>query len=69
MEELPDLIARHEERTRMVLENLEALVEQLKATREEKGLSLADMTRLTGMDRSALSNETGQRPTSLRSRL
>ena len=61
-EELPDLIARHEERT-TALENLEALVEQLKATREEKGLSLADMTRLTGMDRSALSKlETGQRP-------
>ena len=62
MEELPDLVARHEERT-TALENLEALVEQLKATREEKGLSLADMTRLTGMDRSALSKlETGQRP-------
>jgi transcriptional regulator with XRE-family HTH domain len=30
--------------------------------REEKGLSLADLTRLTGMDRSALSKlETGQR--------
>jgi DNA-binding XRE family transcriptional regulator len=61
-EELPDLIARHEART-TALENLEALVEQLKAIREEKGLSLADMTRLTGMDPSALSKlETGQRP-------
>jgi hypothetical protein len=31
--------------------------------REDKGLSLADVTRLGGMDRSALSKlETGQRP-------
>ena len=35
---------------------------QLKAAREAKGLSLAHVTRLTGMDRSALSRlETGQR--------
>ena len=35
---------------------------QLKAAREAKGLSLADLTELTGMDRSALSKlETGQR--------
>ena len=34
----------------------------LKAAREAKGLSLADLTALTGMDRSALSKlETGQR--------
>src|SRR5882762_8902128 len=55
--ELPDLIARHHERDR-----LHELLAQLKAAREAKGLSLADMTELTGMDRSALSKlETGQR--------
>ena len=60
-EELPELIARHDERM-IALGQLAELVQQLKAAREEKGLSLADMTRLTGMDRSALSKlETGQR--------
>jgi predicted transcriptional regulator len=59
--ELPDLIARHHERT-AALDAVEALVKQLKAAREEKGLSLADLTELTGMDRSAISKlETGQR--------
>ena len=42
---------------------LESLLPELKMARERSGLSLADMTRLTGMDRSALSKlETGQRP-------
>jgi predicted transcriptional regulator len=60
-EELPELIARHDERL-VALDQLAGLVQQLKAAREEKGLSLSDMTRLTGMDRSALSKlETGQR--------
>ena len=60
-EELPELIARHEELL-IALDQLADLVKQLKAAREERGLSLADMTRLTGMDRSALSKlETGQR--------
>ena len=60
-EELPELIARHHERL-ATFEELEGLLKQLKAAREEKGLSLSDMTRLTGMDRSALSKlETGQR--------
>lgn len=46
-----------------VLDQLEELFKQLKAAREEKGLSLGDLTELTGMDRSALSKlETGQRP-------
>jgi DNA-binding XRE family transcriptional regulator len=59
--ELPELIARHEER-QATLDQLNDLVQQLKAAREEKGLSLADLTQLTGMDRSALSKlETGQR--------
>ena len=60
-EELPDLIARHHERM-ATLDQLQELLGQLKATREAKGLSLADLTELTGMDRSALSKlETGQR--------
>lgn len=60
-EEFPELIARHDERL-IALDQLAELVQQLKAAREEKGLSLADVTRLTGMDRSALSKlETGQR--------
>jgi DNA-binding XRE family transcriptional regulator len=60
-EELPDLIARHHERSAS-LDQLHELLQQLKATREAKGLSLADLTKLTGMDRSALSKlETGQR--------
>jgi ribosome-binding protein aMBF1 (putative translation factor) len=59
--ELPELIARHEER-RVALDQVSDLVQQLKTAREEKGLSLSDLTRLTGMDRSALSKlETGQR--------
>jgi transcriptional regulator with XRE-family HTH domain len=44
------------------LEELDELCAQLKAAREAKGLSLADVTELTGMDRSAISKlETGQR--------
>lgn len=59
--ELPDLIDRHHERM-ATLDQLEELLQQLKAAREAKGLSLADLTELTGMDRSALSKlETGQR--------
>lgn len=60
--ELPDLLARHE--ARMIgLDQLQLLLDQLKAAREAQGLSLSDVTRLTGMDRSALSKlETGQRP-------
>jgi DNA-binding XRE family transcriptional regulator len=60
-QELPELIARHHERV-AVLEHLQELLRQLKAAREEKGLSLADVTELTGMDASAISKlETGQR--------
>jgi len=60
-EELPDLIARHHERM-ATLDTLQELLGQLKAAREAKGLSLADLTGLTGMDSSALSKlETGQR--------
>ncbi len=61
-EELPELIARHHDRM-TALDELEALLQQLRSAREERGLSLSDMTQLTGMDRSALSKlETGQRP-------
>ena len=55
------LLARHHERM-ATLSPLQELFLQLKAAREAKGLSLADLTELTGMDRSALSKlETGQR--------
>lgn len=60
--ELPDLTARHHDRT-ATLDQLQELLRQLRAAREAKGLSLADLTERTGMDRSALSKlETGQRP-------
>lgn len=60
-DELPDLVARHHDRM-PALEQLHELLTQLKAAREAMGLSLSDMTQLTGMDRSALSKlETGQR--------
>jgi len=60
-EELPDLIARHHDRMAS-LDQLQELLKQLKAAREEKGLTLSNLTDLTGMDRSALSKlETGQR--------
>jgi ribosome-binding protein aMBF1 (putative translation factor) len=61
-QELPDLIARHHDRMESLDQLLQELLVQLKAAREAKGLSLADLTELTGMDRSALSKlETGQR--------
>ena len=60
--EVPELIARHHQRMAS-LDRLHELLRQLKAAREAKGLSLSDVTVLTGMDRSALSKlETGQRP-------
>jgi ribosome-binding protein aMBF1 (putative translation factor) len=60
-QELPELVSRHHERM-ATLDHLQDLLLQLKAAREAKGLSLADLTELTGMDRSALSKlETGQR--------
>ena len=61
-EELPDLVARHHERM-AALDPLQELLTELKAAREAKGLSLADVAERTGMDRSAVSKlETGQRP-------
>jgi len=61
-DELPELIRRHQERT-AALDQLQGLLDELKAARREKGLSLSDLTELTGMDRSALSKlESGQRP-------
>ena len=61
-EELPELIARHHERL-SALDQLGELLKQLRVAREERGLSLSDLTDLTGMDRSAISKlETGQRP-------
>lgn len=59
--EVPELLERRQARL-AALDQLHELVAQLKATREARGLSLTDLTELTGMDRSALSKlETGQR--------
>lgn len=61
-EELPELLARHHERV-AALDKIDDLLKQLKAAREEKGLSLSDLSERTGMDRSALSKlESGARP-------
>jgi DNA-binding phage protein len=61
-EELPDLLARHHQRV-AALDKIEDLLKQLKSAREEKGLSLTDVSERTGMDRSALSKlESGGRP-------
>jgi ribosome-binding protein aMBF1 (putative translation factor) len=60
-DELPELVERHHERM-AALDQLQDLLVQLKAAREAKGLSLTDLTELTGMDPSAISKlETGQR--------
>ncbi|MEX0642019.1 MAG: helix-turn-helix transcriptional regulator [Pirellulales bacterium] len=60
-QELPELVARHHDRM-ATLDQLQQLLLELKAAREAKGLSLSDLTELTGMDRSALSKlESGQR--------
>lgn len=59
--ELPELVARHHERTAK-RQQVQRLLAKLKAARQKKRLSLADLRRLTGMDRSALSKlEAGQR--------
>lgn len=59
--ELPELLGRRHERA-AALDQLDQLFPQLKAAREAKGLSLADISELTRMDRSALSKlESGQR--------
>ncbi len=61
-EELPELIDRHHQRF-AALDQLQVLLDELRKAREGLGLSLADVTERTGMDRSALSKlETGQRP-------
>jgi DNA-binding XRE family transcriptional regulator len=60
-DELPSLVSRHRDRM-AAFDQFAELLRQLKAAREERGLSLSDLTELTGMDRSALSKlETGQR--------
>ncbi len=60
-EELPELIARHHERTGGSGQLLSGLLAQLKAAREAKGLSLADVAGRAGMDGAALAKlEAGQ---------
>ncbi|MGD0896321.1 MAG: helix-turn-helix transcriptional regulator [Thermoguttaceae bacterium] len=59
--ELPELRARAKRRLDELREVTEVFAE-LKRVREARGLSLGDMERLTGIDRSALSKlERGQR--------
>lgn len=56
-QEMPQIIAEHHAR-----QNLAHLLEELKTARETQGLSLADLRKRTGMDRSAISRlENGQR--------
>ena len=60
-EELPDLRARAKARLRELREATEVFAE-LRKVRQAQGLSLADVQRLTGIDRSALSKlERGER--------
>jgi len=60
-EELPDLQARAQTRLHELREASE-LFSELRKVREAQGLSLADIQRLTGIDRSALSKlERGER--------
>lgn len=60
--ELPEIVQRHHQRV-AALDQMDELLKQLKSAREERGMSLADVTERTGMDRSALSKlENGQRP-------
>lgn len=59
--ELPQLIDRHHDRM-ATLDQIDALLQQLKTARESQGLSLQDVSDRTGMDRSAVSKlESGQR--------
>ncbi len=61
-DELPELIARRHDRA-SALDQFSELLKQLKAAREASGVSLAKLTEMTGMDRSALSKlESGLRP-------
>jgi DNA-binding Xre family transcriptional regulator len=61
-QDLPNLVERHHRRMAS-LDQLDALLKELKTARQAKGLSLSDLTEITGMDTSALSKlENGQRP-------
>ena len=56
-QEMPQTLAEHHAR-----QTLNCLLEELRGARESQGLSLADVRKRTGMDRSALSKlENGQR--------
>lgn len=55
--EMPQIIAEHRAQ-----QTLDCLLDELKSARESQGLSLADLRKRTGMDRSAISKlENGQR--------
>ena len=60
--EMPELLARHYERI-AALDKVEDVVKQLRAAREQKGMSLIDVSQRTGMHPSDLSRlETEERP-------
>jgi DNA-binding phage protein len=65
--EKPEIIAKAQQtRSEARRQQLTAIMKELKAAREAKGLSLADIFQRTGMDRSALSkleNVTNENPT------
>jgi DNA-binding XRE family transcriptional regulator len=65
--EKPEIIAKAQQaRCEARRQQLAAVMRKLKAAREAKGLSLADLFERTGMDRSALSkleNVTNENPT------
>ena len=65
--EKPEIIIKaHQARRDARRKQLAAVMQSLKAAREAKGLSLADVYQLTGIDRSALSkleNVTNENPT------
>ncbi|MEX0725646.1 MAG: helix-turn-helix transcriptional regulator [Planctomycetaceae bacterium] len=61
-DELPEIMARHHQRM-TAIDQLQKVLAELKNAREAQGMSLADLAKVTGMDRSALSKlETGNRP-------
>lgn len=61
-QEMPELLARHHERI-AALDKVEDVLKQLRAAREQKGLSLVDVSERTGMDHADLLKlETEERP-------
>lgn len=59
---MPELLVRQYERI-AAMDKVEDVLKQLRAAREQKGMSVVDVSERTGMDPSALSKlETDERP-------